>query len=298
MSNRRDRERSHRKSGKPVKGVYILLILSVFLLGIKLAWSSGTSITKFSPQLSEQSELYFEQLAPYHNSHSEEFKEVPPKSLNQNQQQIENKIYFNGSSKDGKQVALTFDDGPDSIVTPKILEVLKENHIKATFFILGEQAEAYPDMVRRIAEEGHVIGNHSWSHPRFDDLSMNEAMKQVEDTQKVLEDMIGYRPILFRPPYGELGEDKLDRINQMNLAVVNWSVDTMDWSGVSSKEIMRLVRKELSPGGIVLQHTANGKDHLSNTIEALKQMIPELKEEGYSFVTVLELLHLPASQPE
>lgn len=209
-----------------------------------------------------------------------------------------NKIYFSGKSEDGKQVALTFDDGPDEIVTPKILDVLKEHNVKATFFILGNRANTHPDIVKRIVDEGHAIGNHSWSHPNFDNISMEEALKEVEDTQSLLESTIGYRPSLFRPPYGALKQDKLDQLSQMNLAVVNWTVDTMDWSGVSSEEIIGLVREQLYPGGIVLQHTANGKNHLANTIEALKQMIPELSEDGYSFVTVPELLNLPDSQTE
>ncbi|GIO34801.1 MULTISPECIES: N-acetylmuramoyl-L-alanine amidase [Paenibacillus] len=240
---------------------------------------------------------YFEKNGSRKPAGDEGLEEVPPPvSLNRNHSQIENKIYFDGLAKDGKQVALTFDDGPDKIVTPKILDILKENKIKATFFILGNRAKTQPDLVRRIVEEGHAIGNHSWSHPNFDQISVDQALKEVEDTQATLEDAVGFRPILFRPPYGALSKDKLDAIHQQDLAVVNWTVDTMDWSGVSSKEIMRLVRKELKPGGIVLQHTANGKNHLANTIEALQQMIPELKAEGYSFVTVPELLHLPDSQ--
>lgn len=246
---------------------------------------------------------YFEQNIPHRQPSGNELQEVSPpvtKDDSQDHRQkdkpFENKVYFNGSAKDGKQVALTFDDGPDTIVTPKILDILKSNNIKATFFILGNQAKAHPDMVRRIVEEGHAIGNHSWAHPNFDKISMAEAMKEVEDTQDVLEEAAGFHPILFRPPYGALDTDKMTAIHEKNLAVVNWTVDTMDWSGVSSKEIMRLVHKELKPGGIVLQHTANGKNHLANTIEALQQMIPELIAEGYSFVTVPQLLHLPDSQ--
>lgn len=208
----------------------------------------------------------------------------------------EKKVYFNGSAQDGKQVALTFDDGPDAIVTPKILDILKENDIKATFFILGNRAEAHPETMRRIKEEGHVIGNHSWSHPNFKELSMEEAMKQVMDTQEELNDIIGYRPSLFRPPYGALDEDKVEAIQNMDLAIVNWSVDTMDWSGVPAQEIMRIIHNQLKPGGIILQHTANGKNHLANTLEALQLFIPDLKDQGYSFVTVPDLLHLPESQ--
>lgn len=209
---------------------------------------------------------------------------------------MEKKVYFNGSAKDGKQVALTFDDGPDAIVTPKILDILKENEIKATFFLLGDRAEAHPEIARRIVEEGHAIGNHSWSHPNFKELSMDEAMKQVMDTQEELNDIIGYRPSLFRPPYGALDKDMEQAIQNKDLAIVNWSVDTMDWSGVPAQEIMRVIHNQLKPGGIILQHSANGKNHLANTIEALTLLIPDLKNQGYSFVTVPDLLHLPESQ--
>lgn len=211
---------------------------------------------------------------------------------------MEKKVHFNGSAKDGKQVALTFDDGPDAVVTPQILDILKEHHIKATFFILGDRAERHPETVRRIAEEGHAIGNHSWSHPNFKELTMEEATKQITDTQEELNHIIGYRPSLFRPPYGALDADKEKAIQNMELAIVNWSVDTMDWSGVSAQEIMRIIDTQLKPGGIILQHTANGKNQLANTLEALELFIPDLKDQGYSFVTVPDLLHLPESQPE
>ncbi|MBD2871702.1 N-acetylmuramoyl-L-alanine amidase [Paenibacillus arenilitoris] len=212
---------------------------------------------------------------------------------------IENKIYYNGQASDGKRTALTFDDGPDDVVTPRILDILKENKIKATFFMLGSQAAAHPEVVRRIVDEGHAIGNHSWSHPRFNDITMEEARKQINDTQQKLEEIAGVRPSLFRPPYGALDEEKEELVYEMKLAIVNWSVDTMDWSGLSAPDILELVREQIWPGGIILQHSSGGKDHeLSNTIEALKQIIPELSEQGYSFVTVPELLHLSDSQPQ
>ncbi|WP_168121182.1 N-acetylmuramoyl-L-alanine amidase [Paenibacillus sp. HB172176] len=204
------------------------------------------------------------------------------------------KIYYNGAASDGKQTALTFDDGPDDVVTPEILDVLKENHIKATFFMLGSQAAAHPEMVKRIVDEGHAIGNHSWSHPRFEELSLDEAREQINDTQVELEEIAGVRPSLFRPPYGALDEENAELVHDMGLWIVNWSVDTMDWSGLSTPDIMDLVRDEIWPGGIILQHSSSGGG--SNTVEALKQIITELGEEGYAFVTVPELLHLPDSQ--
>lgn len=235
---------------------------------------------------------YLSNQKPRNHNMSKEFEEDSTSFLNQSHQQIENKIYFSGAPNDGKKVALTFDDGPNPIVTPKVLDILKENDIKATFFILGNQVHANSDLLSRILEEGHAIGNHSWSHPNFDNLSIEEAVKEIENTQSALENTIGYRPSLFRPPYGALDNDKLNQINQLNMAVVNWTVDTLDWSGISSEEIMKLVREQIHPGGIVLMHDSKR----NNTIDALEKLIPELKAEGYSFVTVPELLGLSATQ--
>ncbi|OXM16356.1 polysaccharide deacetylase [Paenibacillus herberti] len=238
-----------------------------------------------------------EALKKYFNGKQPSHQTVSSPDL-QDQQKIEKTIYYNGSDKDEKQVALTFDDGPDRIVTPKILKILKEHDVKATFFLLGNKAEANPDIVKLIAEDGHIIGNHSWSHPDFKNLSAVEMRQEIEDTQTLLEEIVGYRPTLFRPPYGSLGKEKLEQIHEMNLAVVNWSVDTTDWSGTPSEDILELVRQQLFPGGIILQHTSNGKNQLANTIEALEKMIPELKDKGYSYVTIPDLLQIPAFQSE
>ncbi|WP_010268302.1 N-acetylmuramoyl-L-alanine amidase [Paenibacillus senegalensis] len=215
---------------------------------------------------------------------------------NRNQQLSENKIIFSGPPDDGKKVALTFDDGPNPTVTPKVLDILKENDVQATFFILGQQVNANIDLLRRIIEEGHAIGNHSWSHPKFDSLSVEEAMNEIEKTQSALENAIGYRPSLFRPPYGALDNDMLDQLQQMNLMAVNWTVDTMDWSGNSAAEIMELVREQIYPGGIILLHDSSRNNRFDNTLDALEILIPELKAEGYSFVTVPEMLDAASAQ--
>ncbi|MGO4547576.1 N-acetylmuramoyl-L-alanine amidase [Paenibacillus sp. 2TAB23] len=206
---------------------------------------------------------------------------------------IDKKMYYNGSAEDGKQVALTFDDGPDTEITSEILDILKENEIKATFFIMGKQAKAHPEMVKRIVKEGHVIANHSWSHPNFNKLTIEESLKQIKDTQDQLEAISGLRPLLFRPPYGELNEERVQAVHELNMAVVNWSVDTMDWSGNTASDILKIVDKQMYPGGIVLQHSTGKRE---NTVEALELMIPQLRDKGYTFVTVSEMLHLQGYQ--
>jgi peptidoglycan/xylan/chitin deacetylase (PgdA/CDA1 family) len=209
--------------------------------------------------------------------------------------QLSKKVFYNGTG-DMKQVALTFDDGPDTKVTPQILDILKREDVKATFFIVGSRAKAHPEMVRRIVSEGHAVGNHSWSHPDFANISADQAVKQIRDTQDELASIIGYRPTIFRPPYGALNKEDGKAITAMGINIIDWSVDTMDWSGIPTKNILNLVHKELKPGGIILQHCAGGKkDHLANTVKALSILIPELRKQGYTFVTVPQLLNLPAS---
>jgi peptidoglycan-N-acetylglucosamine deacetylase len=201
-------------------------------------------------------------------------------------------LHYSGSAQ-GKQVALTFDDGPDNNYTLQILDILKKENVKATFFIVGDRAKAHPDIVKRIVNEGHAIGNHSWDHPDFPKISSEQVTEEVTKTQDELDSIVGFRPSLFRPPYGSLNDSDIQNITGMGLNIIDWSVDTRDWAGTPTPKIMEYVRKELKPGGIILEHCAGG--NLSNTVSALKQIIPLLKKEGYNFVTVPTLLSLPTS---
>jgi polysaccharide deacetylase family sporulation protein PdaB len=204
-------------------------------------------------------------------------------------------LHYSGSVQ-GKQVALTFDDGPDNYYTLQILDILKKENVKATFFIVGERAKAHPDVVKRIVNDGHAIGNHSWDHPDFPKINSEQATKEVTKTQEELESIVGFRPSLFRPPYGSLNDSDIQTITGMGLNIIDWSVDTRDWAGTPTPKIMEYVRKELKPGGIILEHCAGGRnENLSNTVSALEQIIPLLKKEGYNFVTVPTLLSLPTS---
>lgn len=205
-------------------------------------------------------------------------------------------LYYSGPQQ-GKQVALTFDDGPDNHFTLQILDILKKNNVKATFFIVGENAKAHPEVVKRIIREGHAIGNHSWDHPDFPKISTEKITEEIRKTQDELNSIVGFRPAMFRPPYGAVNSSDNAIITSMGLNIIDWSVDTKDWAGASPQQILNEVKKELQPGGIILQHCAGGKKgNLSNTVAALEQMIPLLKKEGYTFVTVPKLLSLPEFQ--
>ncbi|WP_246066897.1 polysaccharide deacetylase family protein [Paenibacillus koleovorans] len=192
-----------------------------------------------------------------------------------------------------KQVALTFDDGPDMTYTPQVLDVLKANHVKATFFLTGVRAEANPSVVKRIAGEGHAIGNHSYNHPLFTKLSLSEYQHQIDRTSTILKSQIGYMPRLIRPPYGEISEDQLIWTKSQQYLIVNWNVDSEDWKSPAADKITAMILNHTRAGSIVLQHSAGGeKQDLSGTVAALRAVIQQLKKDGYEFVTVPQLLNV------
>ncbi|GIP33019.1 polysaccharide deacetylase family protein [Paenibacillus sp. J2TS4] len=201
-----------------------------------------------------------------------------------------------GSSR-GKKIALTFDDGPDQRFTPQILEILKKNNVKATFFLLGYRAEANPNVVKRIAKEGHAIGNHSYNHPNFPNLPLTVFEQQMTRTQKILNRLIGYEPKLIRPPYGAINEEQLQWAIQNQFMIVNWNVDSLDWKGLSAKQVSANILNHAHSGAIILQHSAGGNgSNLTGTVEALQGIIEKLKADGYQFVTVPEMLNVPKAK--
>lgn len=124
------------------------------------------------------------------------------------------------------RIALTFDDGPDPRFTPQVLDVLQEYNVPATFFVMGRRAERFPDLVTRMAAEGHVIGNHSYSHPNFvveDDVALRE--QEVRQTEAIIQNLVGYRPRFFRAPYGFLYNELVEKLAELNNTVVAWSID-------------------------------------------------------------------------
>jgi peptidoglycan-N-acetylglucosamine deacetylase len=198
---------------------------------------------------------------------------------------------INHAKTSDRKIALTFDDGPDDKYTPKILDILKSNGIKATFFVIGEHAEKYPQMIQRSAQEGHVIGNHSWDHPNLAKLSSDQVQAEIGKTDDVIKHIVGQSPSLFRAPYGVVNDEVRTDAANTGHQLIGWSVDTLDWDGKNASQIVSAVKKEVKPGAIILQHSAGGKHgNLDSTIEALPQIISYLKHNGYTFVTVPELL--------
>ncbi|MGB8955439.1 MAG: polysaccharide deacetylase family protein [Tumebacillaceae bacterium] len=203
-------------------------------------------------------------------------------------------VLFYSGPRNLKQVALTFDDGPEMQYTPQILDVLKRNDVHATFFLVGARAEKYPQIVKRISDEGHAIGNHTYDHANLTKLTVEQVRDEVEQGERSLTKILGYHPAIFRAPFGAANAPVLREVAHMNYKIIDWSVDTRDWAGVSTNQIVANVRKEVFPGGIILQHTFAGRGGLRNTVEALPQIIDELKANGYAFVTIPELLKIPS----
>lgn len=180
----------------------------------------------------------------------------------------------------GKFIALTFDDGP-SIYTNKIIELLKEYDINATFFILGNKVEIYKDILKKSIEYGNELGNHSYNHKWLIKLDDESIKEQVNKTQEVIKNTLGYTPTLFRPTYGSLNE-KVKK--DTNLKIVLWNVDTLDWKYKNVNSIVERATKKLKDGNIILMHETYKRSY-----EALKKIIPIIKEKGFTFVTISEL---------
>jgi peptidoglycan-N-acetylglucosamine deacetylase len=184
----------------------------------------------------------------------------------------------------GKYVALTFDDGPDPNVTPRILKVLKDHDVQATFFMLGSQAEKFPEVAKGVAEAGHEIGNHSDHHKDLTKISKEQMTKEVLASRQKIMSATGQLPSVLRPPYGAIdGEvERLARDNGSSLVL--WSVDSLDWKNKQVNAIHSTVEKEMTPGAIILLHDVH-----STTADALPGLLTMLEKEGYEFLTVSQL---------
>ncbi|MBT2281624.1 polysaccharide deacetylase family protein [Priestia megaterium] len=190
-----------------------------------------------------------------------------------------------------KKIALTFDDGPTSDETVQILDILKEYDAKATFFVVGSRVERYASIVEREVREGHEVGNHTFHHLIWTrNASEKQLIKEIELTQKTISNISGHEPSLFRPVQGFYDKKLVDVVGRSNLQVVLWSQkhDTRDWDRPGVEYIVQKVLDDIENGDIILLHDhVNGK---SQTILALKRILPALKEKGYECVTISELL--------
>jgi peptidoglycan/xylan/chitin deacetylase (PgdA/CDA1 family) len=185
-----------------------------------------------------------------------------------------------------KVFALTFDDGPWPHSTEQMLQVLADNDVKATFFMVGREAKRRPQVARAVLDAGMAIGNHSWDHPS----KPANPVKQIEDTNDELEQALGFRPNMFRPPYGIVTNGMARQAIRDHQAVILWNCSAADWDKPGAGSIASMTIAQARPGGIALLHDGGGDR--SQTIEAVTRIIRELRAKGYRFVTIPELLRL------
>jgi peptidoglycan-N-acetylglucosamine deacetylase len=192
----------------------------------------------------------------------------------------------------GPYLAMTFDDGPSAEYTPRLLDLLKARHLKATFFLIGQNVQAHPELVRRIIAEGHEVGNHTWDHPQLSKLSDERATDEIEKTQDAIRAACGVTPVLLRPPYGALNKPQHVWIPQrLKLNVIYWSVDTLDWKHPGAATITQRVLAGARSGAIILQH-----DIHAQTIDAMAAALDGLIAKGYRLVTVSALIAMEAPE--
>lgn len=185
----------------------------------------------------------------------------------------------------GPRVALTFDDAPDEKNTPALLDVLKENGVKATFFIIGEEIKDREAVLRRIAEEGHSIGNHTLHHESLAVLSEEEYTDTLNSTSELIRECCGVSPTLMRPPMGIMTESKMKLAERLGYKVTGWTLDTNDWKIRDKDCVAAAVLEYVSDGEVVLMHVTH-----SSSVEAAKIIIPGLARRGYRMVTLEEML--------
>ncbi|RNA69415.1 polysaccharide deacetylase family protein [Alteribacter keqinensis] len=236
-----------------------------------------------------------EELPPLKGGPEEEVRELNPVSNVVLQQEYPDFVFVKGPDT-ANRVALTFDDGPDPDFSPLVLDVLKEYNVPATFFLMGVRSGVYPDLVRRMAEEGHEIGNHTYWHPDLvEEGDVDILVDEVNRTEDVLEDILGFRTSLFRAPYGFLYRELVEELVDLNYSVIAWDVDSLDWQMITEEEIAENVLSQVEPGSIILMHDGGGPGaDRTETVDSLRIIIPELLAQGYEFVTVSELLNIPA----
>jgi peptidoglycan-N-acetylglucosamine deacetylase len=194
---------------------------------------------------------------------------------------------------DQPYVAMTFDDGPSAANTPRLLDMLKQRNIKATFFLIGQNVAANPDIVRRILAEGHEIGNHTWTHPQLSKLGDDRVTTEITKTQEAIKEASGFTPTLLRPPYGAITPRQREWIeNQFGLSVILWSVDPLDWKRPGPSVVTQRILSQARPGAIILSH-----DIHKQTVDAMPATLDGLIAKGYKFATVSQLIAMNKPKP-
>lgn len=210
--------------------------------------------------------------------------------------------FVNHGPRDKLKISLTFDDGPSRPSTEQLISVLRNLDIKATFFCPGVNARYHPDLLLQMHQEGHVIGNHSGWHSRKSGLKLGPDDGHIADGEQAICDAIGMRPLLYRPPWGWMTPWEGRRLNQVGYKIIGWDVYTLDWHmpEIDGSQLAADACRDAQPGSIMCFHDAKAWEkvwHKTETIRAVQQIVLTLRDQGYEFVTIPELLTIPAYRP-
>ncbi|PZM86681.1 hypothetical protein DLH72_00330 [Candidatus Gracilibacteria bacterium] len=295
-------EKKIKEKIKNIEGIFteeseILEGVKNYLKDLKFYFDSGRIIFLFDPYIigpyskgTIEIEFYFDELKEYLNPElfPEIKKELEEKARKEAEKNKKSKTLSESDKKNlnngKKYVALTFDDGPSNKTTPKLLDILKKYDVKATFFVLGKLVAAYPNIVKREFEEGHEIANHSWDHPNLVNLKNEAVKKQIFSTDDEIKKVIGKSVDLVRPPYGAHNKRVNDLIGK---TIVMWNVDSLDWKHKNVKKNLDTSMSQVQNGSIILFH-----DIHQTSVDTIEPLIKKLKEQGYEFLTVSELLNI------
>jgi len=209
--------------------------------------------------------------------------------------------HFSGVEKGRKVLALSYDDGPNDPWTMRLLEVLAKHEVMATFFLLGRRVRERPELARAVAEAGHTVGNHTFTHPNLIFISRARLRQELEETSKAIEDATGARPTLFRPPFGGRRPGTFAMVRELGMTPIMWRVTCYDWSAKSHLKIVKHARRQIVGGEIILLHDGGhlrmGEDR-SHSVRATDELIGEYKQQGFTFVTVPAMIEMQrAVQP-
>jgi peptidoglycan-N-acetylglucosamine deacetylase len=193
-----------------------------------------------------------------------------------------------------KRISLTFDDGPAGRFTEQVLDILREHHVPATFFVCGRNVETHPDLLRRIVAEGHEVGNHTYSHPFVYFKSRRRIAAEIDRTQAIIEGAVGFRPSIFRPPYGARWFGLVPTLLERDMHLILWSATGYDWK----KDVQGIVDsalQELKPGAVILLHDgretrSDAEIDRSRTVQALPMILAGARQRGYTFAPLREFL--------
>ena len=192
------------------------------------------------------------------------------------------------NDEDGEEASchLTFDDGPHPHTTPELLKLLEAEHIKATFFLTGTNSRRYPELVKRIAEAGHELGNHSFNHLPAPLLTCSKMEQEIDQTNRVIEEVCGQTPRLFRPPYGIMDRKGSDCLKEREMLCIYWGALAEDWDPIGHHEIVRRIEHQSRNGSLIVLHES--ARHPEQSIRSARGVIEKLKRKGLSFDTILK----------